>query len=48
MFKTKKKHHNRILHIQNSLGTKLQLDLIILIFGPNKLKKGILNVKIIN
>ena len=30
-----KEHHYRILDIRNSLGTKFQLKLTILIFGPN-------------
>ena len=30
--KTEKEHHQRILHIQNSLGTKFQLKLTIWMF----------------
>ena len=37
----KKKHHHWVSHIQISLGTKFQLKLIILSFGPNLPKKGI-------
>ena len=43
MSKTEKsEHQNRILHIQNSQGTKFQLKLT---FGANQPKKGISNLK---
>ena len=38
-------HHHWILYIWISLGTKFQLKLIILIFGPNLLKEGISGLK---
>ena len=38
--KTEKEHHQRILHIQNSLGTKFQLKLTILIFWTKFAQNG--------
>ena len=46
MKKKKNEHHHLILHIQISLvGTKFQLKLTSLIFGPNLLKKDISSLK---